>query len=213
MNQEIVNQLRTHFPQFQPDLVELIAREAELKSLPAGSLLMKPGQYFKSAFLVTGGLIKIFREDGEGSEFFMYYLQPGNACALSMICAAKNETSEIEAIAITQVELIAIPLQLMDRMMRNYITWYHFVLETYRNRFEEMLQTIDSIAFKALDERLEFYLLRQKVALKTNTIELTHAQIANDLGSSREVISRLLKKLEQQGKIKLQRNAIELIRL
>ncbi len=115
--------------------------------------------------------------------------------------------------AVKDTTVIAIPLQYMDEWMTQYKTWYHFVLETYRSRFEELLVTIDHIAFQAMDERLLFYLKRHRETLKTDIITISHQEIADELNSSREVISRLLKKMEQMGKVKLQRNAIELISL
>jgi CRP/FNR family transcriptional regulator len=142
----------------------------------------------------------------------MYYLQPGNACALSLICATKQETSQIMAKAIEKTTVLVVPIALMDDLMKTYKTWYYFVLETYRNRFEELLNVIDNIAFKAMDERLEFYLDRQYHDLKTRELVITHSQIANDLNSSREVISRLLKKMEQKKLVALHRNHIEYLK-
>jgi CRP/FNR family transcriptional regulator len=124
-----------------------------------------------------------------------------------MICAAKNETSALKAIAITPVDALAIPLPAMDVLMKKYKTWYYFVLETYRTRFEELLQVIDQIAFRAMDEKLAFYLKRQFEALGPKLL-LTHQQIAADLNSSREVISRLLKKMETAGLVAISRHEI-----
>jgi CRP/FNR family transcriptional regulator len=141
----------------------------------------------------------------------MYYLQPGQACAISMICATKQETSSIMAKVVEDAELIMIPLQLMEKWMSEYRSWYEFVIETYRNRFEEVLTVIDNIAFKAMDERLEFYLKRHKDACDCNNIKLSHQEIASDLNTSREVISRLLKKMEQRGLVNLHRSYIEIL--
>jgi CRP/FNR family transcriptional regulator len=140
----------------------------------------------------------------------MYFLEPGNACALSLICAAKNEKSQMLAEVIEETEVILIPLELMDTLMKNHRSWYYFVLDSYRNRFEELLQVIDHIAFKKMDDRLEHYLANQAETLNTQQLQLTHQQIANDLNSSREVISRLLKNMEKSGKLSLLRNAIQL---
>lgn len=199
------------FPNFEKELVEAIEKNAEIKHCKAGEHLMRTGQYFKNTMLIVEGLVKVYREDTEGNEFFMYYLQPGQACALSMICASKQETSEIMAKAVNDTEVIAVPLQLMDEWMAKYKSWYHFVLETYRSRFEEMLVTVDHIAFRSMDERLEFYLQKHQQTLHSNIIFINHQTIADELNSSREVISRLLKKMEQRGKVKLHRNSIELI--
>ncbi len=163
--------------------------------------------------LVLEGVIKLYRQDEDGSEFFIYYLHPGDACALSMICDRSFKTSTITAKAATDVKLLAIPIDETENWMRQYRTWYHFVVETYRKRYEELLQTIDHIAFKNLDERLEFYLRRHRDTLKTNVLTLNNTEIAQDLNSSREVVSRLLKKLSEQGKVRLLKTGIEIIRL
>ena len=139
----------------------------------------------------------------------MYYIQPGSACALSMICSSRQQTSEVKAKAVEQTTVLAVPTGLMDELMKQYKTWYYFVLDTYRSRFEELLVVIDHIAFKSMDERLAAYLEKLRQDFNSPTLTVTHAEIANDLNSSREVISRLLKKMEQQGKLVLHRNYIE----
>ncbi len=170
---------------------------------------MQTGQYFRSAMLIAEGRVKLYREGEEGGEFFMYYLEPGSACALSIICATRQQKSEIMAKAVDDTTVITIPISIMDELMREYRSWYYFVLETYRSRFEELLTVIDSIAFRAMDERLEFYLRKQTQDLGSGQLRITHQEIANDLNSSREVISRLLKKMEHQGKVALYKNYIE----
>lgn len=201
------------FPTFEKNLTDDIAQHATVKHFVAGDQLMRTGQYFRSTMLIVDGLVKVYRQDEEGNEFFMYYLGPGQACALSMVCATKQEASQIMAKAVRDTEVLSIPLQFMDEWMTRYKSWYHFVLETYRSRFEELLVTIDHIAFRGMDERLEFYLKKHRETLNADTIEISHQVIADELNSSREVISRLLKKMEQRGKVKLHRNAIEIISL
>jgi CRP/FNR family transcriptional regulator len=174
---------------------------------------MRTGQYIRSTMLVLEGLVKIYREDDEGNEFFMYYIEGGKACALSMICALKQNTSEITAKAVMNTSVISIPLSFMDQWMTQHKSWYQFVLGTYRERFEELLQTIDHIAFRNLDERLVFYLKRHEEKLKSKVIPLTHSEIAQELNSSREVITRLLKKLSDKGMVKMHRQHLELIDL
>lgn len=206
----ILEKLVAYYPNLEPALREQIAENAILREFKAGEVLMKPGQYFKSTMLITKGRVKVVKESGDGSEFFMYYIEPGGACALSMICAAKQEQSELLARTVEDTEVILIPISIMDELMTEYRTWYYFVLETYRDRFEELLSLIDHTVFKGLDERLEFYLKKQRAALKTHEFKATHEEIANDLGTSRVVISRLLKTMEQSGKLKLYRNYIDL---
>ncbi len=125
-----------------------------------------------------------------------------------MVCAAKHETSEVLAKALTDATILSIPLEFMEQWMSKYKSWYQFVITSYRNRFEELLQTIDAIAFSNMDERLESYIEKQ-VSRLGNHLKITHQDIATDLNSSREVISRLLKKLEAKGWVVIHRNAIE----
>ena len=201
------------FPQFEPELIEILDKNAIERSFHAGEEIVRTGQYIKSTVLVLRGRIKIYRQNDEGSEFLIYYLGPGEACAVSLICALQSQTSEITAKAVEDTEVLMLPVQLMDELMIKFKSWSHFVIQTYRNRFDEMLTVIDNIAFKNMDERLEFYLKRSKTNSGKLILDLTHQEIADDLNSSREVISRLLKKMEQLGKIKLNRNSIEIIHL
>lgn len=196
------------FPQFDNPLIEHLDKIGQVVDFREGEQLIRPGQYFKQSLLLLEGRVKVYRQGENGEEFFLYYLEPGNACALSIICAAKNETSEIKGVAVKPVKALAIPLQHLDTLMKEYRQWYYFVLETYRTRFEELLLVIDQIAFHSMDEKLEFYLKRQFETLKTKTITITHQEIADDLNSSREVISRLLKKLESNKRISISRNEI-----
>jgi CRP/FNR family transcriptional regulator len=197
------------FPDFELALKEKLVEIAELKSFAEGEMMMETGQYFRSTMLIVEGKVKLYREGDEGGEFFMYFLEAGNACALSLICATKQETSQIKAKAVEETIALTIPIGMMDVLMKDYKTWYYFVLETYRNRFEELLTVLDGIAFKALDERLLFYLKNQYKKSGNRELQITHQEIANDLNSSREVVSRLLKKLEQKGEVVLHRNGIE----
>ena len=211
----MIDEERLHalFPSFERDLVRNMAEKAVIREYAAGQPLIRTGQNFRSTLLITKGLVKIYREDEEGNEFFMYYLQPGQACALSMICATRQETSQIMARAMTDTESISIPLGDMDKWMTTYKSWYHFVLESYRSRFEELLITVDHIAFRHMDERLLFYLQKQQDTLKTRRLPITITEIAADLNSSREVISRLLKKLADKGHIRMDKNYLEILDL
>ncbi len=202
-----VPEIVQRFPLFDETLATFIHEKGECKIFHVGDVLMKPGQFFKYAMLIVSGRIKLFREGEDGEEFFMYYLETGDACALSMLCMARNQSSTIMAMALEETSVIMIPIQFMDTLMKNYPSWYHFVIETYRTRFEELLTVVDQIAFKNMDERLAWYLKRQAGALG-NKLVLTHQQIAQDLNSSREVISRLLKKMEKNGVISMDRNII-----
>ena len=156
-------------------------------------------------------MVKIYREDDEGNDFFIYYLEPGQACALSMVCASRQQTSEIMAVAIKDTEVLTVPFELIETWMKKYTSWNNFVLSCYRQRFEELLVTLDHVAFRNMDERLEFYLKRQAEKM-SNQLKLTHQQIATDLNSSREVISRLLKNMEKNKRVVLHRSSIQYIK-
>ena len=202
------------FPSFENKFLETLEEKAELRNLEPGETLMKTGQFFKSILLVVEGLIKVYREDENGNEYFMYYLQPGQACALSMISAGKQEKSEVMGKVVSPTTVIAIPLQYMDSWMHDYKSWYQFVIETYRRRFEEVLVTLDHTAFRNMDEKLLFYLKREQEVNKSNTITINNTIVAQELSSSREVISRLMKKLSERGMIRLLKNhMVEIIHL
>ncbi len=204
-------ELKSLFPSFDDAFIAELAAASNRKTFKDGTLLMKTGQYIRSTMIVLEGLVKVFREDEEGNEYFMYFIEPGQACALSMVCSSTQDTSELTAIAVGDIEVLVVPLAKMDEWMTRYKPWYQFVLKTYRKRFEELLVTIDHIAFRNMDERLVFYLKKNRQTLKSNIIPLTHAEIANELNSSREVITRLMKKLSDRGVVKLNRNSVEII--
>lgn len=205
---QIRRYIDTHFSFFEPALKEKIEEVAVLKHFPAGELIMRQGQYFKHTVLIAEGLIKLYREGDYGEEAFIYHLNPGQACALSIICAAKQETSQVLGKAVEDTVAILIPVSVIDELMKNYKSWYYFVLENYRDRFDELLLLLDHVIFKGMDERLEFYLENQFKQKGSTELSITHQEIAQDLNSSREVISRLLKKMELDKKVKLNRNSI-----
>lgn len=209
MIESISYYLDTVFPDFEPELKQRLTRDCILKPIPADEVIMRTGQYIKHTLLIGSGRVKLYRQGDDGEEAFIYYLEPGNACALSMICNTRQEASEIMAKTVEDTVAIMIPIQMMDELMQQYKTWYYFVIANYRARFEELLVVFDNVVFKGMDQRLEFYLKKQFENNKTPILSITHQEIANDLNTSREVVSRLLKKMEQDKKIKLLRNSIE----
>ena len=208
-----IDKTKTLFSQFEPELTKKIQQVGSIRKFKADDFLMKTGQSIRSAVLVLDGIIKVFREDEEGNEVFMYNLHPGEACAISMTCASRNLNSQIMAKALVDTEVLAIPVELMDEWAGKYKSWYQFVLETYRSRFEELLDTLDQIAFRNLDERLLWYLKQHQKSFQSNLIKVSFTEIAMELNSSREVISRLMKKLAEKGFIRIQKNQIEIIHL
>lgn len=208
---DILAYLKAHFPLLDNELQEHLSVIGSLKSVAAGEVLMKQGQYIKFTVLVLEGRIKLYREGEDLGEFFMYYLEPGDACAISMVCIAAGKESEVMAKAVEDSVVLMIPVQHMESLMKDYKSWYQFVIESYRSRFEEVLNVLDSTVFKSMDERLLSYIREQSRQLRSRELKLTHQEIATDLNSSREVISRLLKKMEQKGLVKLNRSYIEVL--
>jgi CRP/FNR family transcriptional regulator len=206
-----INEIKKLFPNLDDELYKEMEEQATVKHVKAGDTLLKVGQPIRSTLLILDGIVKLYREDEEGKEFFIYHLNAGQACSLSLVCAAKHETSEVLAKALTDATVLSIPLLYMDKWMNKYKSWYQFVITSYRSRFEELLKTIDAIAFSNMDQRLENYLQKQVENLGS-VLKMTHQDIATDLNSSREVISRLLKKMEAKGWVVIHRNAIEWIK-
>ena len=206
-------QLLQQFPTLEKDLVNEMAQVSTEHSVREGQILMRTGQNIRSAILVLEGLLKIYREDDQGNEFFMYYLDAGKACAISLVCALGQETSTLMAKAVTDTTVLSIPVQYVNDWMGKYRSWAQFAVSSYRERFNELLDTIDHIAFRNMDERLLFYLKRHQEKFKTNIISVSFTEIAQDLNSSREVISRLMKKLSEKGIIEMQRSHIEILNL
>jgi len=206
---ELIHQ---NFPFFkEPELVDAIANVAKEVHVKEGDSIIKIGEFIKSTPLITKGLLKIIRQDENGHEILLYYLDGGNTCVMTVTCCMKQEKSKIKAIAEVDTDLLLIPFHYMDEWMRNFRSWRNFILQTYSARFEEMLSALDSVAFESLDNRLLRYLADRELALNSTEFHITHQQIALELNSSREAISRLLKKLETNGNIQLGRNKIKLI--
>ena len=204
-----VDILRKRFPFFEKGLIDEIAEKGEWVTVETGDKLMSEGKYIRSFPIVLEGFIKVCRNDEEGREVLLYYLNPGQVCAMALTCCMGRMQSTIGAYAEEDTEIIRIPVECLDKWMVTYTTWKEFVMYAYRNRFEELLNTIDNIAFKKMDERLvKFFTERQKATGNT-VFNGTHQDIANSLTTSREVISRLLKQLEKAGKIKTGRNKID----
>ena len=196
---------------FEDALLEEISRVGTFKEVPEGYKLMEIGQYIRSMPLLIDGAIKIMRDDNDGDELLLYFLERGETCAMTLSCCLGDTKSEIRAVAELDTKLIMIPVGKMEEWTATYKSWRNFVFESYHNRLMEMFETIDSIAFLKMDERLLKYLLDKVKITASNTIRATHQEIAHELHTSRVVISRLLKTLENQGKIELFRNNIKII--
>jgi len=179
----------------------------------AGDIIVEPNKYIKVIPLVLKGTIKVIRETNGGNELILYYIRSGESCAVSLSTSLMNKLSNIKAVAEENVELIAIPSSVSSKWYEIYSSWRMFVLKTMDNRYDKIINALDSVAFKKIDERLVDYLKSKSEALQSNILNITHQEIANELSTSREVISRLLKQLEQKGVLKLFRNKVEILSL
>lgn len=198
---------------FEDALIEEINEVGMVKHVKEGEKLIEIGDYVRSMPLLISGAIKILREDEDGNELLLYFLERGDTCAMTLTCCLGQKKSEIRAIAELDTSLIMIPIQKMEEWTGKYKSWRNFVFQSYHERLTEMLETIDSIAFLNMDERLVKYLQNKQKITNDSTINSTHQEIAYELHTSRVVVSRLLKKLESLGKIELYRNSIKIVSL
>lgn len=196
---------------FEPELLKELEGKSEFVSVAAGDTILNYGQTVRQMPIILSGSVKVSRNDEEGRELLLYYVNPQESCAMTFTCCMQHLPSEIKAIAEDDVEMLAIPIGVMDEWLVKYPTWKSFVMKTIRFRFHELLKTIDQIAFQKLDERLVNYLKEKAKTTASTLLNISHEQIAADLATSRVVISRLLKKLETDGKLLLYRNQIKLL--
>ena len=196
---------------FEEALLEEITRLGTLREVPADFELMDIGEPIKGVPLMLSGAIKISREDINGDELLLYYLEEGDSCTMTMAWEMGQQKSQIRAVTELPSQLIMVPLSAVEDWSSRFPSWRKFIFQSYHKRMEELLATVDSIAFDQLEKRLWAYLVEKKRITKMNTLSITHQTIAQEIHSSRVVISRLLKRLEVDQKIRLHRNAIELI--
>lgn len=206
--------LEKKFPSLYEDgLKKEIMELGRLISVKAGGVILDVGSYIKSVPLVAEGSIKVVREDDKGNELLLYYVNDSSTCAMSLTCCLTYTQSKIRAIAEEDVVLITIPVLQVEEWMQKYTSWKNFIMQTYSARFEELLNTIDMVAFQNMDKRLVHFLKEKERIQNSVMLQITHQDIALSLNSSREAISRLLKKMERMGMVKLHRNRIELLDL
>lgn len=197
------------FPFEEEELIKDIFKESSFTSLDENTQLIKEGEYIKSFPLIVSGCIKVSRLDLDGDELLLYYLNKGEVCTMALTCCTTNIKSNIQAIAIEDSKILKIPVKFIDEWMYKYPSWKKFIMSSYRFKFEELLNTIDSIAFMKMDQRLVLYFKNLYRSTHKKEFIGSHKQIAYDLNTSREVVSRLLKKLEKNQKIVISRNKID----
>lgn len=205
---ENLNAIKSHF---ESDLISEISAVGKVYTHKRGDIMIDLGEEIKFIPIILEGAIKIVREDENGDELLLYFVEFGNTCAMTLNCCIGNVSSEIRAICESDTRLIMIPVMYMDQWLTKYKSWRTFIFNNYQNRMIELLKAIDSLTFKKLDQRLEQYLHEKANVSKNKELQITHYEIATDLNSSRVVISRLLKQLENEGTVQLGRNTIILL--
>jgi len=192
-------------------LLEKLKKEGSIKTFSPDTVIIDENDYVKYVPIVLRGSIKVIKLDEEGREILLYYIKPGESCVMSFLSATCNGASKIKAVVEEEAEVLILPVHKATELIRENPQWIQFIFELYNRRFEELLSVVNAIAFQKVDVRL-WELLKTKVrVLKTEELNITHQQIADDLGTAREVVSRLLKQLEREKKISLGRNKIKII--
>jgi len=204
--------IKNNFIFSDPDLISEIEKNAKRKTIQKGAILIKPGDEIIFVPIVVKGSIRVIRQDAEGQEVFLYHLYPGQTCAMSLNCCQAGRKSMIKAVAEDNSELLQIPVKLMEDWYK-YPEWKAYISNNYSNRFAELLQVIDLIAFSHIDKQLLHYLEERSKALNTRMLTITHQEIADELHAHREAISRLLRTMEDKKLVRLGRNSIEVLTL
>lgn len=203
----------TRYNFLEPELQQEINRVAVHKVFKANESLIREGQFISNFPIVIRGLIRVSRMSDNGNELLLYYLKENDVCAMSLTCCMTRQVSDLNAVAEEETEVLLIPVEMLDSWISKYPLWKQFVMHTYQNRFRELIDALDAVAFKKLDERLEKFFIDRYRKSGTTSFSGSHQMLALQLNSSREVISRLLKKLERDEKIKQSRNFIDFSKL
>lgn len=197
---------------FEKELINDICNVGELQKVEAYTEFMSIGTSITHMPLVVSGSLKVMTEDKNEEELLLYYLEPGDTCAMTLKCCSDLSKSTVSAMTEEPSEILFIPVEYMEKWMIKYHSWRDFVLESFNSRLNEMLSAIDNLAFNSMENRLSKYLHDRAQLTGNMELKITHLQIANDLHSSRVVISRLMKKLEREGILKQHRNRVELLK-
>ncbi len=206
-----MNNLESLAHVFEPKLLAEMLEVSPVMHFKEGDVIIDYGKYVRMMPIVLEGTIKVFRLDEKGNEILLYYLSSSETCSMAYSCCVEAKKSEIKAIAEEDVELIAIPHKKLDEWLCVYPSWKNYIMRSFNERFIELLKTIESIAFHKLDERMIAYLKEKQRLSGSSVIKGSHHLIAEELSTSRVVISRLLKQLENDQKIILYRNEIKLL--
>lgn len=193
------------------ELREKLANLGFTKTFSEDEIILNENAYIKAIPIVTKGSIKVMRTDEDGREILLYYIKPGESCIMSFLGGIHQDTSKVKAIAEEDTEILFIPIDKVGLLIKEYPEWLDFIFRLYHKRFEELLEVVNDVAFKKMDERLMDLLQKKSELTGNHLLAVTHEQLANELGTARVVVSRLLKHMEEQGLVKLGRNKVMLL--
>ena len=196
--------------QISPELKAKLSELGFQKTFEENEVILRESSYIKAIPIVLQGSLRVMRTEEDGREILLYYIKAGESCIMSFLGGIHDDTSKINAVAEEKTELLLIPMDKISLLVKDFPEWLDYIFKLYHKRFEELLDVVDAIAFKKLDERILDFVKNKAKLTNSNVINLTHEQIANELGSARVVVSRLLKQLESEGVVELGRNKITL---
>lgn len=181
------------------------------KSFKEGDVILNENAYINAIPIVTQGSIRVLRSDDDGREILLYYIKAGESCIMSFLGGMHHDTSKVKAIAEEDTEILFIPIEKVSSLIKEYPQWLDYIFKLYHKRFEELLEVVNAVAFKKMDERILNFIQRKCEMAQSKTISITHENLSNELGTARVVVSRLLKQMEDEGLVKLGRNKITLL--
>lgn len=194
-----------------PEIREKLSAYGVAKTFSEGDVILNENAYIKSIPIVTRGSIRVMRTEEDGREILLYYIKAGESCIMSFLGGMHHDTSKVKAIAEEETEILFIPIDKVNSLIKEYPEWLDYIFRLYHKRFEELLEVVNAVAFKKMDERLLNFIKRKCELTKSHTLYVTHEQLANELGTARVVVSRLLKQMEAEGLVTLGRNKISLL--
>lgn len=195
---------------YSPEIKEKLLHYGNLKTFKEGETVQNENAYVKAIPIVMSGSIRVMRTDEEGREILLYYIKPGESCIMSFLGGIHEDTSKVRAVTEEETEILFIPVEKVSELIKEFPEWLDYIFNLYHKRFEELLEVVNAVAFKKMDERLLHFIKRKSELTKSHTLYVTHEQLANELGTARVVVSRLLKQMEDEGLVELGRNKITL---
>ncbi len=194
-----------------PKMLEALHACGSSKHFAEGDVILGENAYIRAIPIILSGSIRVMRSDNEGREILLYYIRAGESCIMSFLGGIHHNTSKVKAIAEEDTEILFIPVEKVSMLIKEYPEWLDYIFRLYNKRFEELLEVVNAVAFKKMDERLLNFIQKKCALTNSNTLQITHEQLANELGTARVVVSRLLKQMEDEGLVKLGRNKIVLV--